>query len=57
LASDYGVDSRVGSGRYAAVVRRGEHTELVCGATIRELLGRGELLALLDLDYDGAPSG
>lgn len=56
LASEYEVDVRVGDGRYAAVNRRDGQTELVRGETVRALLDRGELLALRDLDYDGAPN-
>ena len=52
LAAEYGVDDRAGTGRYAAVVGRDGRAELVRGDDIDGLLTQGELVALVDLDYD-----
>jgi hypothetical protein len=52
LAAEYGVDDRAGTGRYAAVVCRDGSAECARGDEIDGLLALGELIALLDLDYD-----
>jgi hypothetical protein len=57
LAAEYGVHPQPGTGRYAAVVARNGGRELVCGDQLAELLGEGELLALVDLDLDRGERG
>ena len=52
LDAEYGVDDRASTGRYAAVVRRNGRAEFVRGDAIDGLLASGELVALVDLDYD-----
>jgi hypothetical protein len=52
LAADHGIDDRAGDGRYAAVVLRDGSAELVRGDDIHGLLTLGELVALIDLDYE-----
>lgn len=54
LASDYHLDAPADNDRFAAVLLRQGQTDFISGPTIRELLGRRDLLALVDLDYDGA---
>jgi hypothetical protein len=52
LAAEYDVDDGCGTGRYAAVVLRDGRAELARGDDIDGLLALGELVALVDLDYD-----
>jgi hypothetical protein len=52
LAAEHGVDDQGGSGRWAAVVLRDGRAEFVRGDDIDGLLALGELVALVDLDYE-----
>lgn len=52
LASGYLLDGPAAHDRFAAVVLCQGQIEFISGPTIGELLGRGELQALVDLDYD-----
>jgi hypothetical protein len=55
LAAEHGVNDQAGTGRYAAVVNRDGRAEFVRGDDIDGLLALGELVALVDLDYDPGP--
>ena len=55
LAAEHGVDDRGGSGRWAAVVLRDGRAEFVRGDDIDGLLALGELVALVNLDYEPRP--
>jgi len=55
LAAEYGIDDRAGTGRYAAVVHRDGRAEFVRGDDIDGLLLVGDLVVLVDLDYDPRP--
>jgi hypothetical protein len=53
LAAEYGVSDPPDTGRYAAVVHRAGRAPADRSDGIDGRLAQGELVALVDLDYDG----